>query len=381
MSHTATTPSTTVSTSPQIETSDIRPVDLRITIGDECGFDFKSRVIKSDSNTLGAIYFTKSHLKSIARHLEIVSPPSTRLECYQQIRSAANLPTRNSKPFNTEELLQIALSLNIPKEVIQSRHPEARFQSLSGSLLNGEHLHHLTKSAHCTLYLSANDGGRIFWPYRMLPVHEMSQPYRDSCEVLAIDSSIKKKSITNKDALDTALQFNAEYVVLADVWHDVEETVEKILCGLELAKSHPYDGEIILPLQPPHDDCYKQLMDQGVDQDHLFALGGMKDSTGHEKIESARNLRDVTGEDAHIHGLGYGVTDKLAAALDANPSLLDSIDSSTPVQSNISTDRANGDERLSVVAAHAGAKLIEDVRKLSSLTETQPTPTTLNSFK
>lgn len=229
-------------------------------------------------------------------------------------------------------------------------------------MIREEYLRRLVEGSYVDLYLSATDGARVYWPWRMQPVHEASKRHRNACESYIVDSSIQDESITNEDALDTAHTFDAEMVVLADVWHDKDATVEAVLAGLELYDDHAYTGKIVAPLQPPHGDCYAELEGQQID---VYAVGGVKDADDHTRIKAARTVRNAAGSDVHLHGLGYGATDAIVQAVRDDPGLLDSIDYSTPIQNANGRDVAPGKERMSVVASRAAATLIEDLRKFS----------------
>lgn len=242
-------------------------------------------------------------------------------------------------------------------------------------MIRDEFLRRITDAAYADLYLSATDGARGYWPYRMQPVHEADKRHRNACEHYIVDSSFSDETITNEDVLDCAASLDAEIAVLADVWHDVDATVEAVLDGLELVDDHCYEGGIMVPLQPPHDECYRRLEGQGID---VWAIGGVKDADGDVKIESSRAVRREAGEDTHIHGLGFGVTDQLATAVRDDPALLDSLDYSTPVQDAINVPTAPGKERMSVVAARAMAELVADARRLSPFAD-NPTAEDLRS--
>jgi len=228
-------------------------------------------------------------------------------------------------------------------------------------MIREEYLRRLVEESYLDLYLSSTDGARIYWPWRMQPTHEASKRLRNACEKYIVDSSFQDESITNKDALDKAYELDAEMCVLADVWHDKDATVDAILEGLELYDDHPFDGKTLAPLQPPHDECYTELEGQGID---VYAVGGVKDSGDKVRVEAAKAVREAAGPDVYIHGLGYGATDGIVRAVHENPNLLDSVDYSTPLQSSI-TGIDPGEERMSVVAARAGAQLVEDLRKFS----------------
>lgn len=234
-------------------------------------------------------------------------------------------------------------------------------------MIREEYLRRLVDEAYVDLYLSANDGARIYWPWRMQPVHEASKRYRNACERYIVDSSFRNEDITNEDVLTTAVRMNAEAAVLADVYQDKDATVEAILDGLDLADDHEYDGDLIVPLQAPHDECYAELEGQA----DIYAIGGVKDSPDATKVAAARSVRAAAGPDVHIHGLGFGPTDAIVDAVREDPTLLDSVDYSTPVQNaNLGSVEA-GRERMSVVASRSAATLIEDLRRLSPYPEVE----------
>lgn len=243
-------------------------------------------------------------------------------------------------------------------------------------MLREEYVRRLVDAAHIELYLSANDGARLYWPWRMHPPKEASSTYRNACEKYAIDSDPKDDSVTTTDVLDTAFKLDAEIASLQDVYQDKDATVDTLLEGLAIADSHPYDGELILPLQAPFGECYKEI---GEPKNHILGIGGLKDSPVSDKLAACEELRGVAGYDVQIHGFGWGdrenngfVSDRLAPAIRDNPGLLDSIDYSTPVQSNAATTASAGDEVSSITAMKAGAKLIRDLREVGSYVDTTP---------
>lgn len=238
-------------------------------------------------------------------------------------------------------------------------------------MLRDEYLRRITDAAYVDLYLSATDGARSYWPYRMQPVHEASQSHRDACEHYIVDSSFAREEIGNEDVLDCAARLDAEVAVLADVYQDKSATVNALIDGLELVDDHRFEGAIMCPLQAPHAECYREVAPSAPD-DVLWAIGGQKDAGAERQVECARDLRAVAG-DAHLHGLGFGVTDHFATAIRADPSLVDSIDYSSPVQNALSVPTAPGKERMSVVSMRAMATLVADARRVSPFAE-DPTP-------
>lgn len=237
-------------------------------------------------------------------------------------------------------------------------------------MIREEYLRRLVDASYVDLYLSATDGARLYWPWRMMPVHEADKRHRNACESFIVDSSITREDIGNQESLDKAAELDAEMVVLADVWHDKDATVEAVLEGLNLYDDHRFDGGVLVPLQPPHDECYAELAGQGID---VFAVGGVKDAGDDARLQAARDVRRVAGDDVHLHGLGYGLTDDIVAAIRDDPGLLDSLDYSSPMQTGLDGTVAPGEERMSVAAMRAAAQLVEDLRLVSPFA-TDPTP-------
>jgi len=241
-------------------------------------------------------------------------------------------------------------------------------------MLRDEYLRRLVDEAHIEIYLSGNEGARIYWPWRMQPAHEASLTYRNACETFIVDSSFNREEITNKDVLDKAMAVNAEYAVLADVYQNKDATVDAIIEGLELYDDHPFDGDVIAPLQAPHDKCYLELEGQGVD---YVAVGGYKDAGTKKQISATRSLRDVVSPGTKIHGLGFtlaskdGTPTEWVGAIQENPLLLDSIDNSKYIQDMIMQEHSidKGEERRSVDCLHIAHQLVRDLRRVSSYTE------------
>jgi len=228
-------------------------------------------------------------------------------------------------------------------------------------MIREEYLRRLVDACYVDLYFSACDGARLYWPWRMQPVHEADRRHRNACESYIVDSSFKDESITNVDVLDTADQLDAEVAVLADVWQDKDATVDAILSGLETYDDHSFAGEIMVPLQPPHDECYRELEGQA----DIYALGGVKDAGDDARLSAARSVRAIAGNGVHLHGLGYGTTDAIVEAVRNRPELLDSVDYSTAMQSALNVPVEPGKERMTVAASHAATRLVSDLRRLS----------------
>lgn len=245
------------------------------------------------------------------------------------------------------------------------------------SIIEPEYFRRLRKDAHVELYLSANDGLRIDWPWRMQPPKEANQSYRDASETYIIDSDPQDDSVTNKDALDTAVDLDAHVASLQDVYQDLDNTVDALLDGLSLADDHDYGGKLLLPLQQPYIECWQEI---GEPTDHWIGLGGLKDAPQRTRYEAARRFRDHVGYSPHVHGFGWGPVKEsdtnpflLAREIRNDPGLIDTMDYSTPVRSSM-PPFTNGDEHSSVTAAYGGARLIRDLREVTSHPDQIPDP-------
>lgn len=225
-------------------------------------------------------------------------------------------------------------------------------------MLRQEYFRRLVDAAPIELYLSGMDGARLYWPWRMLPPKSASQNYRDACERFIVDSDPQDDTVTTRDVLDTAHRLGAEVASLADVYHDKNATVDSLLKGLEVYDDHEYSGELLLPLQAPYVECWRDL---GSPTRHMIGIGGLKDARSRERITATRELRREAGDSVWIHGFGWGPTSELASTIRSNPGLLDSVDYSTPMQ-DVDYSYQNGVESKSVAAMQAGTQLVEDLR-------------------
>lgn len=227
-------------------------------------------------------------------------------------------------------------------------------------MLREEYLRRLVDDAYIDLYLAGCEGARIYWPWRMAREGgSYGTRYRNACESYWLDSSIFNSEYKNKDVLDDGFKVDAEAVLLADTMGDYEQTVDSIHEGLALADDHSFEGTVIIPLQEPYDECYKEFEGESTH----YAIGGLNRGSDRRRIEAARTVRNMAGNSIHLHGLGWGIGNELAGEIHANPELLDSVDYSTPIQSN--TDALAGKERMSVLAMKAATQLVEDLRKVT----------------
>lgn len=233
-------------------------------------------------------------------------------------------------------------------------------------MLRQEYLRRIVDGAYVDLYLSSNDGARIYWPWRMQPPKEASRAYRDACEQYIIDSDPLDDDVGTPEVLDTAFRLEAEVASLADVYQEYDATVESLLSGLEVYDDHSFGGDLLIPLQSPVAEMYEEI---GEPEGHMIGIGGLKKASNAERLRELRSLRDVTGPDVHIHGFGWGIQG-LKREINENPDLLDSVDYSTPIQTAI-TGVTPGKERMSVQAMKAATQLVSDLRDVSEYVEPQ----------
>lgn len=269
----------------------------------------------------------------------------------------------------------------------------------------------ITEDCPVDIYLSANDGARMWWPWRMQPPAEASATYRGVCDHYIIDSEPQSPSVTNEEVLDCADALDADGVLLVDyfpfeeydsILYDAEgepkdpvdvaaferlkdeydnaaqASVESVSDGLALAADHPFDGTIWTPLQAPYIDSYEEL---GCPES--VAIGGLKDSHPSEKIRAARELREYAGDSVRIHGLGWGATDELVREIRNRPDLVDSVDSRSPSAAAMNIERWAGDEVSTPTAAFTLGFLLEAARRMNPNMSNDPEPSrngTLDEF-
>jgi hypothetical protein len=229
-------------------------------------------------------------------------------------------------------------------------------------MLRDEYFRRLVDEAHIELYLSSNDGARVFWPWRMQPPKEARMSYRNACERYIIDSDPLDDNVTTSDVLDCAHRLDAEVASLQDVYQNKEATVDSLLEGLSTADDHSFDGQLLLPLQEPFVECYREL---GEPSEHMIGIGGLKKTSPHRRIKTIKTFREEFGSEPWLHGFGWGLSGGLDSTIRQNPDLLDSVDYSTPIQTTVNKVDLAGEERMSVQAMHAAARLVQDLRKVT----------------
>lgn len=225
-------------------------------------------------------------------------------------------------------------------------------------------------------YLSANDNVVSAWPWRMQPPHEASQRYRDVSEGYIVDSAPLRDDIGNRDVVEAGIEMDATAIILEDIYEDCEGTIDSVREGLDLVDDLGYGGEVIAPLQRPYDRCYEAL----AGETDWYALGGLKDSSGHERVRELRAFHRLA-PDVRVHGLGWGVDAPLAAAVRDCPALLFSADSRSANAAGLASEVWSGDSPSTPIGIYTLGHLVETCRRLTPLADLPEEPNqTLKSF-
>jgi hypothetical protein len=168
---------------------------------------------------------------------------------------------------------------------------------------------------------------RYWYPYRLQHAGKARDWAKDESLEVILDSAIMEDDIGNSETLDRAHEVGADYVIPNDTLHDQEATTDAVRAFVDLYEQHPCTATPLIPLQPPYDEHYREL-----DQFSHYVLGGIATADPERQLEAIREFRDAAGPYPYAHGLGLGASLTLIRALRDNPTLLDSLDLSTPEQ-------------------------------------------------
>lgn len=199
---------------------------------------------------------------------------------------------------------------------------------------------------------------RTYWyPYRLQHIGYANDRIRRLSRRYILDSDIKDPSVTNQAVLDRALELDADVVVpkdylpfrvyddlskkdgwtdeqdqaLRDLRSDFDDNVSATTASIQdfqdAYADHAFDGEYLVPLQPPHTEHYQEFPDADG-----YLLGGIKDWDADAQVQAMKDFRDVAGPEPYVHALGLGFSWTLVEAFRENPGMVDSIDLSTPEQ-------------------------------------------------
>lgn len=166
------------------------------------------------------------------------------------------------------------------------------------------------------------------YPFKLQKPSTVSNRVRDTADSFIMDSGIGD-TVSNKEVLDLADKYNADYVVAKDYLHDQAKTTESIRDFWNLYDEMTVSATPLIPLQPPFDEHYLQLQEVGLDHSH-HVLGGMvPDSVStDQQIAWIRDFNQVAAE-VYTHGLGVGGGMEFVSTV-AGTGWLDSVDCATP---------------------------------------------------
>lgn len=164
------------------------------------------------------------------------------------------------------------------------------------------------------------------YPCKLQKPSTVNNRVRETADSFIFDSGIGD-DVSNKEVLDMAHEYEADYVVAKDYLHEQDATTESVKQFMELYSDHKCEAKPLIPLQPPYDEHYQDLSGY-----QRYVLGGMAVDTVDtaQQIAWIRDFRRVA-PDVYAHGLGVGGGIEFVQKV-APTDLLDSIDCSTPEQ-------------------------------------------------
>lgn len=211
-------------------------------------------------------------------------------------------------------------------------------------------------SCPVTLILASNFRGP--YPFKLQNVKDNAIVHCDRSTGYILDSGIGDESLTNDDVLEEMLRFEkgrgVDFVIPKDrpmlPGNSVESEAEARALTTEAIRdflpkwAHLYDysqtsARPLIPLQPPHDTHYRQLLNDDeirgfIDHYDLnsWCIGGIMPKGTLEQVGHVERFRSVVGPKAYVHGLGLGMSLSFVQWVRQNPDVFDSVDVSTPSQ-------------------------------------------------
>lgn len=168
---------------------------------------------------------------------------------------------------------------------------------------------------------------RYWYPYRLQHAGKARDWAKDESLEVIVDSAIMEDDIGNVETLDRADELNADYVIPNDTLHDQAATTDAVREFVREYEQHECAATPLIPLQPPYHEHYRELS-----QFSHYVLGGIATADPETQLAEIRRFREEAGRYVYAHGLGLGASLTLIKALRDDPTLLDSLDLSTPEQ-------------------------------------------------
>lgn len=200
--------------------------------------------------------------------------------------------------------------------------------------MDSEQKYRIKLDSHCPVDVYVSSGNsRFYWPNRLERYNESGPSGRKQCNQYILDSGPGSEDVTDT-LIEKANRHDPHYIIPCDVYQDAPATTERIIDFLDAIEDEQLNAKVFIPLQPPHLQHYVQLEREHpelLSQCH-FAIGGLKDASPDAQLAILQELRAYIGDGAHFHGLGMGGQPEFIFGLRKNPHLLDSLDTSSPVQ-------------------------------------------------
>lgn len=164
------------------------------------------------------------------------------------------------------------------------------------------------------------------YPWKLQKPSTVSPRVRETADSFIMDSGIGD-DVSNREVIELATKYDADYVVAKDYLHDRDRTTKSVNEFMEIFPEYDCSATPLVPLQPPHHKHYREL--EGFDH---YVLGGMALDTvdSEQQLKWIKEFRRVA-PDVYAHGLGVGGSLPFVRECAAGD-YLDSVDCSTPEQ-------------------------------------------------
>lgn len=226
---------------------------------------------------------------------------------------------------------------------------------------------------------------RIDWEYRLIRVDDFNESAIDSGIMVILDSGFNAPEVTNETMIESALEHKPQFVIPKDYPGEQEETTQSVRDFLELwrgSEARKY-SRVLIPLQPPYDEHYREFSDWS-----FFCLGGLAKAGGDAQVAGIQAFREEAGYKPYAHGLGMGSSPQVLSLLRDKPRMLDSFDNSTACQrpiggeinsldvsddgkfKRINAGRPKGTDSSTVTAKYMGAEALKFLYLLNPGCET-----------
>lgn len=220
----------------------------------------------------------------------------------------------------------------------------------------------------CPVDVYCSSANRFWgWKYKLVSYYKAAERISDSGGEIIVDSGVNRWGSPD-DVLAAAAEVDADYVMATDVtgmedptndYHNpampnvddapgrneftdrrteasgvFDAALEGIEMFMERARELGIEDRVILPIQPPYTDFLDACAERGwLDEVGYVAVGGLLTINDvADRIDALREVRSYLGDGFRIHALAPGRDAEMIDALRENPSLVDSLDNSTPEQ-------------------------------------------------